>query len=63
METKDRNEAFGFIDIHQRTEKMRKRGLTMVLDKGIGLNSAQELMEAAPYIDIIKLGWATQRLF
>ena len=35
----------------------------MVLDKGLGLVSAQELMAAEPYIDIIKLGWATPRLF
>ena len=33
METKDRKEAFGFIDIYQRTEKIRKSGLTMVLDR------------------------------
>ena len=35
----------------------------MVLDKGLGLNQAEDLMEAAPYIDIIKLGWGTSRLF
>ncbi len=35
----------------------------MVLDKGLGMNQAEDLMEAAPYIDIIKLGWGTSRLF
>ena len=35
----------------------------MVLDKGLGLHQAEDLMEAAPYIDIIKLGWGTSRLF
>jgi len=63
MEKKESKKAFDFIDILPRPGKMRKRGLTMVLDKGLGLVSAQELMMAAPYIDIIKLGWATPRLF
>jgi phosphosulfolactate synthase len=35
----------------------------MVLDKGLGLHQAEDLMEAAPYIDIVKLGWGTSRLF
>lgn len=54
--------AFEFIDIPARSEKIRKKGLTMVLDKGIGLHAAQDMMQAAPFIDIIKLGWATPRL-
>jgi phosphosulfolactate synthase len=55
--------AFEIIDILSRSEKPRARGLTMVLDKGLGLYQAADLMEAAPYIDIIKLGWGTSRLF
>lgn len=55
--------AFDFIEIIQRSEKPREKGLVMVLDKGLGLGQARDLMHAAPYIDIIKLGWATPRLF
>lgn len=35
----------------------------MVLDKGIGYNAAQDLMEAGEWIDVIKLGWGTPLLF
>ena len=56
-------QAFELIKIPARSEKPRTRGLTMVLDKGLGLHQAEDLMEAAPYIDIIKLGWGTSRLF
>jgi len=62
MKAKDNKKAFGFVDVITRTEKTRKKGLTMVLDKGLGPNQAQDLMQAAPYIDIIKLGWGTPRL-
>ncbi|MEI6128423.1 MAG: phosphosulfolactate synthase, partial [Pseudomonadota bacterium] len=55
--------AFDFIEIIERAEKPRSKGLVMVLDKGLGLSQAQDLMQAAPYIDIVKLGWATPRLF
>jgi phosphosulfolactate synthase len=56
-------QAFELIKIPTRAGKPRTRGLTMVLDKGLGLHQAEDLMEAAPYIDIIKLGWGTSRLF
>ncbi len=54
--------AFDFIDILARSEKPRTRGLTMVLDKAVGLFGVEDLLQAAPYLDIIKLGWATPRL-
>lgn len=63
MKTKDRKNAFDFIDICTRAEQPRSRGRVMVLDKGLGPHQSQDLMTAAPYIDIIKLGWATPRLF
>jgi phosphosulfolactate synthase len=56
-------QAFELIKIPVRSEKPRTRGLTMVLDKGLGLHQAEDLMETAPYIDIVKLGWGTSRLF
>jgi phosphosulfolactate synthase len=59
----DVKKAFEILDLLHRSEKPRGRGFTMVLDKGLGLYQAKDLMEAAPYIDIIKLGWGTPRLF
>ena len=53
--------AFDFIEIGARTNKPRTKGLTMFLDKGLGPNQSKDLMQAASYIDIIKLGWATPR--
>ena len=43
-----------------RTNKPRSYGITMVMDKGLGLHAAADLMQvAAPYIDFVKLGWTT----
>lgn len=44
----------------ERTVKPRKSGLTMVMDKGISLRQAEDLMESSgDYIDFIKLGFGT----
>jgi phosphosulfolactate synthase len=51
------------ITISPREEKPRTRGLTSVLDKGLGYYAALDLVEqAAEYIDLVKLGWGTARL-
>ncbi|MBK7669258.1 MAG: phosphosulfolactate synthase [Sphingobacteriaceae bacterium] len=43
-----------------RTEKPRKSGLTMVMDKGISTRQAEDMMEtSADYIDYVKLGFGT----
>ncbi len=43
-----------------RTEKPRKSGLTMVMDKGISFRQAEDMMESsADYIDYVKLGFGT----
>jgi len=43
-----------------RTVKPRKEGLTMIIDKGLGLNGTQDLLDsAADYIDFIKLTFGT----
>lgn len=43
-----------------RTEKPRQCGITHVLDKGLAVREIDDLLEvAAPYIDIVKMGWAT----
>jgi len=60
---KEHSEAFPFIETVPRGRKPRSQGITMVLDKGLGFNQAQDLMEAAEFIDIIKLGWTTPRFF
>jgi phosphosulfolactate synthase len=45
-------------------EKPRDKGLTMVIDKGVGLSAYRDLLEmAAPYIDIYKLGFGTSALY
>lgn len=47
-----------------RSAKPRRTGLTMVIDKGLGLRQTEDLMElAAPYIDLVKLGFGTSALY
>ncbi|MDI3527841.1 MAG: phosphosulfolactate synthase [Tenuifilum sp.] len=46
--------------IPARTEKPREYGLTMVMDKGLSLNEAQNLIESSgDYVDFVKLGFGT----
>jgi phosphosulfolactate synthase len=43
-----------------RSEKPRKEGLTMIIDKGLGIGATQDLLDgAADYIDFIKLTFGT----
>ncbi|MDI6709389.1 MAG: phosphosulfolactate synthase [Thermoanaerobacterales bacterium] len=47
-----------------RSRKPRRRGLTMVLDKGLGLGETKDLLEIAEeHIDFIKLGFGTSALY
>lgn len=47
-----------------REAKPRRRGLTMVIDKGLGLGAIRDLTAvAAGYIDFIKLGFGTSLLY
>jgi len=49
-----------FLLLPERSEKPRETGLTHVLDKGLGPSQIDDLVAvAAPYIDIVKLGWGT----
>lgn len=51
--------AFEFL-APTRAEKPRDNGITMVLDKGLGLKTAQDLMEiSGKYVDFLKFGWGT----
>lgn len=44
----------------ERTVKTRNHGLTMVMDKGLSLRQAEELVESShPYVDLLKLGFGT----
>jgi phosphosulfolactate synthase len=46
-----------------RTTKPREFGFTMVMDKGLGLREAEDMLGmSSNYIDIVKLGWATSSL-
>lgn len=46
--------------IPERSEKPRQNGLTMVMDKGLSLNEAENMISAAGHlIDYVKLGFGT----
>lgn len=51
--------AFDFL-LKERETKPRDIGMTMVLDKGLGFDTAKSLMEiSADYVDYLKFGWGT----
>ncbi len=51
---------FNLSQIPDRLTKPRTYGLTMIMDKGLSLEEARNLISAAkPHIDIIKLGFGT----
>ena len=51
--------AFDFL-FNTREEKPRSKGVTMVLDKGLGLETAESLMNiSGDYVDYLKFGWGT----
>ena len=51
--------AFDFL-LNKREEKPRTKGITMVLDKGLGLETAESLMDiSGEYVDYMKFGWGT----
>jgi len=51
---------FSLKNIPQRTEQPRSYGLTMVMDKGMGLDGVRDFLSvAAPFVDIVKLGFGT----
>lgn len=51
--------SFNFL-LKEREEKPRQKGITMVLDKGLGLETAESLMSiSGDYVDYLKFGWGT----
>lgn len=46
--------------IPYRTEKPRKAGFTMAMDKGLSLREVEDFISmSGDFVDIVKLGWAT----
>jgi phosphosulfolactate synthase len=51
---------FPLQQIPERTKAPRSYGLTMVMDKGMGVTEVQNFLSVAkPYVDIVKLGFGT----
>ncbi len=51
---------FHLSNMPERTAKPRTNGITMVMDKGNGLEGVKDFLSvAAPYVDIVKLGFGT----
>jgi len=51
---------FHLNNLPERTQKPRVYGYTMVMDKGMGLEGTRDFLSvAAPYVDIVKLGFGT----
>ncbi|MCW5898258.1 MAG: phosphosulfolactate synthase [Flavobacteriales bacterium] len=50
----------GLTHIPARTEKPREEGITMVMDKGLSMRQAEDLIEASGALtDLVKLGFGT----
>ncbi len=51
---------FPISNIPDRTSKPRNSGLTMVMDKGLSLREAEDMISvSSDYVDIVKLGFGT----
>lgn len=51
---------FKLNNLPDRTQKPRQNGLTMVMDKGMGLDEVKNFLSvASPYVDLVKLGFGT----
>jgi phosphosulfolactate synthase len=51
---------FNLDHIPQRTERPRTNGMTMVMDKGLSMRQAEDLLAVgSDYVDFVKLGFGT----
>jgi phosphosulfolactate synthase len=51
---------FSLTNIPKRTDKPRESGLTMIMDKGLGVREAEDFVESsAPFVDLLKLGFGS----
>ena len=49
-----------FLDLPERSVKPRPCGITHVIDRGMGLNALEDILDTcSEFIDIVKLGWGT----
>ncbi|MBE0467557.1 MAG: phosphosulfolactate synthase, partial [Candidatus Desulforudis sp.] len=47
-----------------RSKKPRRKGLSMVLDKGLGLGETEDFLDiAGDHVDLVKLGFGTSALY
>lgn len=54
---------FGLTHLPSRSEKPRKKGITMVMDKGLSIRECEDLVNGSgEYIDIVKLGFGSAML-
>jgi phosphosulfolactate synthase len=57
-------QVIGLFPNGRSSDRPRKTGITMVLDKGLGLAETRDLLEVAGgYVDFIKLGFGTAALY
>ena len=57
------NTAPGFLTVPPRARKPRRAGLTHVLDKGLPVTQAADLLQVCgEYVDVWKFGWGTAYL-
>jgi phosphosulfolactate synthase len=55
---------FFLKNVPERTQKPRQAGVTMVMDKGMSIREAEDMLStSASYIDVVKLGWVTSYCF
>ncbi|RYD56580.1 MAG: phosphosulfolactate synthase [Sphingobacteriales bacterium] len=51
---------FSLNNIPERTQQPRQYGLTMVMDKGLGMDEVKNFLSvSAPYVDMVKFGFGT----
>ena len=54
---------YPLLNVPERPDKPRQKGLTMVMDKGLSLRQVEDFIEVAGvHTDIVKLGWATSHV-
>ena len=54
------NNNFNLSKIPERENKPRKKGITMIMDKGMSLREIEDLIEnSGDLIDLVKLGFGT----
>lgn len=54
---------FSLSQIPNRASKPRDKGLTMVMDKGLGVRQAEDFVESSgPYVDLVKLGFGSSMI-